>query len=91
MDEPRRWVKPPPAEELTVHCTVDGDDVTIVTWTDMSALLALRLSGRRGKPRRGCEAGQCGACESTLNGEVVRLCQLRPAVLEGATIVTGNN
>jgi xanthine dehydrogenase YagT iron-sulfur-binding subunit len=74
-----------------VHCVVDGEGITITTWTDMSALLALRLSARLAKPRRGCEAGSCGACESLVNGEPTRLCQLRPVLLDGAVVVTGNN
>jgi aerobic-type carbon monoxide dehydrogenase small subunit (CoxS/CutS family) len=89
--EPRRWVKPPTPVEVDVACTIDGEPFAFTTWSDMSALLAIRLNGKHGKPRRGCEAGTCGACESTLNGAVVRLCQVRPTELRGADVVTGDN
>lgn len=77
--------------EIRVSCTIDGQAFEFTTWTDMSALLAIRLNARYGRPRRGCEAGTCGACESTLDGAVVRLCQTRPEALCGAVVVTGNN
>jgi hypothetical protein len=89
--EPRRWVTPPAPVEIDVACTIDGEPFAFTTWSDMSALLAIRLNGKYGKPRRGCEAGNCGACESTLNGTLVRLCQTSPTQLCGAEIVTGNN
>ncbi len=77
--------------EIEVTCTLDGAAVSFSTWTDMSALLALRLGAGHAHPRRGCEAGQCGSCESTLNGEVVRLCQLPAASLCDVVVVTGRN
>jgi hypothetical protein len=89
--EPRRWAKPPAPVEVDVVCTIDGEPFVFTTWSDMSALLAVRLNGKHGKPRRGCEAGTCGACESTLNGAVVRLCQTRPTELCGADVITGDN
>jgi aerobic-type carbon monoxide dehydrogenase small subunit (CoxS/CutS family) len=89
--KPRRWAKSPAPFEVDIACTIDGEPFAFTTWSDMSALLAIRLNGKHGKPRRGCEAGNCGACESTLNGTLVRLCQVRPTELFGAIVVTGDN
>ena len=78
------------ATEITVSCEVDGVALRFDTWTDLSALLALRLSARLSRPRRGCESGLCGACESLVDGVPVRLCQLPAAGLDGAQVVTGS-
>jgi aerobic-type carbon monoxide dehydrogenase small subunit (CoxS/CutS family) len=82
-----RWADRRP-REIEVSCTVDGVALTIATWSDMSALLALRLGAGLATPRRGCEAGQCGACESIVNGALVRVCQLSAAALDGAVVRT---
>jgi aerobic-type carbon monoxide dehydrogenase small subunit (CoxS/CutS family) len=73
---------------VEVSFRIDGQDVTIRTWADMSALLAIRLIARHDRPRRGCEAGQCGACESLIDGEPMRLCQLPSTSLAGLDITT---
>ena len=88
---PRRWGKPVAPFEIEVRCVIDEASFQFTTWSDMSALLAIRLNGSYGKPRRGCESGNCGACESTLNGDLVRLCQLSPTALVDGVIVTGTN
>jgi len=72
----------------TVSFTVDGRCVTIETWSDLSALLAVRLIARHPTPRRGCENGLCGSCESLVDGQPTRLCQMRSAELDGRVVVT---
>ena len=78
--------EPDPGVDVSFH--IDGRDYTITTWADMSALLAIRLIARHDRPRRGCEAGQCGACESLVDGEPTRLCQLPSTSLAGLHITT---
>jgi aerobic-type carbon monoxide dehydrogenase small subunit (CoxS/CutS family) len=77
------------AFEASVSFTVDDRACTLQTWSDMSALLAIRLLARHPSPRRGCEAGVCGSCESLVNGRLTRLCQMVSTDLDQCVIVTG--
>ena len=77
------------AVEADIAFDVDGTTYAIRTWSDMSALLAIRLIARHDRPRRGCEAGQCGSCESKVDGVVTRLCQLNSLALDGVSVTTG--
>jgi len=77
------------AIEATVAFTVDDREVTVATWSDMSALLTIRLLARHPTPPRGCESGLCGSCESLVDGRLTRLCQMRSLDLDGCTVVTG--
>jgi aerobic-type carbon monoxide dehydrogenase small subunit (CoxS/CutS family) len=76
------------AFEATVSFTVDDRACTFQTWSDMSALLAIRLIARHPTPRRGCEAGLCGSCESLVNGQPTRLCQMSSTELDGLVVET---
>jgi xanthine dehydrogenase YagT iron-sulfur-binding subunit len=77
-----------PVVEREVTLTVDGHERTATAWSDLSALLFIRLTLRHPTPRRGCEAGTCGSCESMVNGTVTRLCQTLSTDLDGATVLT---
>jgi aerobic-type carbon monoxide dehydrogenase small subunit (CoxS/CutS family) len=76
------------AFEATVVFEIDGTTHRFATWSDTSALHAVRNLAKHDRPRRGCEMGQCGACESTVNGTPTRLCQLPSTSLDGCVIVT---
>jgi succinate dehydrogenase/fumarate reductase-like Fe-S protein len=76
------------AFESTVAFEIDGTMHSFATWSDMSALHAVRHLAKHDRPRRGCEMGQCGACESTVNGAPTRLCQLPSTSLDGCIIAT---
>jgi aerobic-type carbon monoxide dehydrogenase small subunit (CoxS/CutS family) len=76
------------AFEATVAFEIDGSKHCLATWSDMSALYAVRYLAKHDRPRRGCEMGQCGACESTVNGAPTRLCQLPSTSLDGCIITT---
>jgi aerobic-type carbon monoxide dehydrogenase small subunit (CoxS/CutS family) len=78
------------AFEREVTFEVDGLDFTFTTWSDVSALFAIRFLARYDRPRRGCEAGLCGTCESLVNGVPTRLCQLPSTALDGSSIVSGS-
>ncbi len=78
------------AHETTVTFEVDGCAHSFATWSDKSALIAVRYLAKHPRPRRGCEAGLCGACESLVNGQPTRLCQLPSTSLDGCVIQTGS-
>lgn len=75
--------------ERTVQFTLNGQPMTFKTWSDTSALWAIRFLGRSEKPARGCEMGSCGTCESMVDGLPTRLCQMASTSLQGRMILTG--
>ena len=75
-------------EPLQVTFTVDGDEFCVDAWPDLSALRTIRDVARHPRPRRGCEMGLCGSCESKVDGVERRLCQMSSASLEGVVIET---
>lgn len=82
-----KWADRRP-REIEIRCTIDGVERCFTSWTDLSALLAVRMSAGHPTPPRGCEVGECGSCESLLDGERIRLCLLPPTRLEGADLIT---
>jgi len=78
------------AFERQVSFDIDGRQFTINTWSDVSALFAIRFIARYDRPRRGCEAGLCGTCESLVDGVPMRLCQMASTALDGVSIVSGS-
>jgi aerobic-type carbon monoxide dehydrogenase small subunit (CoxS/CutS family) len=78
------------AYEREVSFEIDGLQFTLATWSDISALFAIRFLAKYDRPRRGCEAGLCGTCESLVDGRPTRLCQLPSTALDGVSIVSGS-
>ena len=78
------------AFERKVSFEIDGRHFTFDTWSDVSALFAIRFLAKYDRPRRGCESGLCGTCESLLDGVPTRLCQVPSTALEGVSIVSGS-
>ncbi len=76
--------------EATVAFEIDGVAHAFATWSDVSALWAVRYLAKHPRPQRGCETGLCGTCESLVNGEPARLCLLPSTALDGCTIVTNS-
>jgi aerobic-type carbon monoxide dehydrogenase small subunit (CoxS/CutS family) len=74
--------------EATVSFEIDGVAFSFDTWSDTSALWAIRYLARHPNPKRGCEMGICGSCESLVNGAPTRLCQMPSTSLDGLRIVT---
>jgi aerobic-type carbon monoxide dehydrogenase small subunit (CoxS/CutS family) len=76
--------------ESPVATTLVVDDVeyTIVCDPTMAALKAIREIAEHTRPRRGCQEGICGKCESTVDGAAVRLCVTPIGSLGGAVVVT---
>ena len=78
------------AFEREVTFEIDGRTFSFATWSDVSALFAIRFLAKYDRPRRGCEAGLCGTCESLVDGRPTRLCQMASTMLDGVTIVSGS-
>ena len=73
---------------VTTTLTVDGTRYAIACDPTMAALKAIREIAEHVRPRRGCQEGICGKCESMIDGTEARLCITPIGTLEGATIVT---
>lgn len=73
---------------ITVSVKVDGVDYKITTDPTMASLKAIREVAEHTRPKRGCQEGICGKCESKVNGEVTRLCITPIGTLEGAEVET---
>ncbi len=74
--------------EKDVTFTLDGQSYSFATWSDTSALWAVRFLAKSDRPERGCEMGECGTCESLVDGVPARLCLMSSTTLDGTTIVT---
>jgi hypothetical protein len=72
---------------LTV-LTVDDVEYSIFADPTMAALKAIREIAEHVRPRRGCQEGICGKCESKVNGVDTRLCITPIGTLCGASVVT---
>ena len=68
--------------------TVDGVEYAILSDPTMAALKAIREIAEHVRPKRGCQEGICGKCESKVDGEDTRLCITPIGSLSGAIIVT---
>lgn len=78
------------AFEQPVTFEIDGRRFSFDTWSDVSALFAIRFLAKYDRPRRGCEAGICGTCESLVDGVPTRLCLMPSTALDGVSIVSGS-
>jgi aerobic-type carbon monoxide dehydrogenase small subunit (CoxS/CutS family) len=75
-----------PPKNITL--TVDTVEYTVHVDPTMASLKAIREYAEHVRPKRGCQEGICGKCESDVNGEKARLCITPIGTLEGAIIVT---
>lgn len=73
---------------MKVTFTVDGEEFCVDAWPDLSALRTIRDVAGHPRPRRGCEMGLCGSCESKVDGVERRLCQMASMALDGVVIET---
>lgn len=78
------------AFEREVSFEIDGLQFSFATWSDVSALFAIRFLAKHARPRRGCESGLCGTCESLVDGQPTRLCLMPSTSLDGVSIVSGS-
>jgi aerobic-type carbon monoxide dehydrogenase small subunit (CoxS/CutS family) len=76
--------------ERQVTFEIDGHQFSFATWSDVSALFAIRFLAKYNRPKRGCESGLYGTCESLVDGEPTRLCLVPSTSLDGVSIVSGS-
>lgn len=73
---------------VTTTLTVDGVEYSITADPTMASLKAIREIAEHVRPKRGCQEGICGKCESQVNGAATRLCITPIGTLGGAVIAT---
>jgi carbon-monoxide dehydrogenase small subunit len=71
-----------------VRCKINGRDTE--TWVDVRASLTdmLRNEYRLTSVKKGCEAGECGACNVIINGECFNSCIYLAIWADGKEITT---
>lgn len=73
---------------VEVSLTVDGQLYSALLDPSTRALRAIRDVFGHVRPRRGCQEGICGKCESQVNGTPRRLCITEIGDLQDAIIAT---
>lgn len=72
----------------TVNLKINGRPHTLTPPPDRTLLTVLRDDLGLTGAKRGCEAGECGACTVLLGGKPVNSCLILAIELDGAEIVT---
>ena len=71
-----------------VHCNINGKDVERVVDVRASLTDRLRNEYHLTSVKKGCEVGECGACNVLINGEAFNSCIYLAVWAEGKTILT---
>ena len=71
-----------------IHCTVNGKPVTAMVDVRASLTDLLRNDFRLTSVKKGCEVGECGACNVIINGECFNSCLYLAAWADGKEIRT---
>ena len=71
-----------------VHCNINGKDVERVVDVRASLTDMLRNEYHLTSVKKGCEVGECGACNVLINGEAFNSCIYLAVWAEGKTILT---
>jgi carbon-monoxide dehydrogenase small subunit len=73
---------------VTIHCTINGKEAEAAV--DVRASLADMLRGEYGlsSVKKGCEAGECGACNVIIDGECYNSCIYMAIWADGKNIRT---
>ena len=72
---------------MTISVTVNGEKKEFMIAASDILLDVLRREGYTGV-KRGCGAGDCGACTVIFNGKAVNSCMMIAAQADGADIIT---
>ena len=76
------------AQFKEIHCTINGKAVTTVVDVRASLTDMLRNDFRLTSVKKGCEVGECGACNVIINGECFNSCLYLAAWADGKEIRT---
>ena len=71
-----------------VHCNINGRDVERSVDVRASLTDMLRNEYHLTSVKKGCEVGECGACNVLINGEAFNSCIYLAVWAEGKTILT---
>jgi len=71
-----------------VHCRINGKEVETVVDVRASLTDMLRNDYRLTSVKKGCEVGECGACNVLINGECFNSCIYLAVWAEGKDILT---
>ena len=71
-----------------VHCNINGKDVEKVVDVRASLTDMLRNEYHLTSVKKGCEVGECGACNVLINGEAFNSCIYLAVWAEGKAILT---
>ena len=71
-----------------VHCNINGKDVERMVDVRASLTDMLRNEYHLTSVKKGCEVGECGACNVLINGEAFNSCIYLAVWTEGKTILT---
>jgi len=72
----------------TINLKINGRPYTLTPPPDRTLLTVLRDDLGLTGAKRGCEAGECGACTVLLGGKPVNSCLILAIELDGAELVT---
>ncbi|GHV68258.1 xanthine dehydrogenase [Spirochaetia bacterium] len=75
-------------EKKLVRCTINGRDTETVVDIRSSLTDMLRNDYRLTSVKKGCEVGECGACNVIINGECFNSCIYLAVWAEGKEITT---
>ena len=76
------------AQFKEIHCTINGKPVTAMVDVRASLTDMLRNDFRLTSVTKGCEVGECGACNVIINGECYNSCLYLAAWADGKEIRT---
>ncbi len=71
-----------------IHCNINGKDVERSVDVRASLTDMLRNEYHLTSVKKGCEVGECGACNVLINGEAFNSCIYLAVWAEGKTILT---
>ena len=76
------------AQYALVKCNINGKDVEKIVDVRASLTDMLRNDFRLTSVKKGCEVGECGACNVLIDGEAVNSCLYLAAWADGKEILT---
>ena len=76
------------AQFKEIHCNINGKDVVAVVDVRASLTDMLRNDFRLTSVKKGCEVGECGACNVIIDGECFNSCLYLAAWADGKEIRT---